>query len=300
MLDGIHLLLTYNCPFECDHCFLYCSPESEGTFTINQIKQVLQEAAKIKTMKSIYFEGGEPFLYYPLMVEGLRLAKEKGYRTGIVTNAYWANTIEDAKIWLKPLADIGIDDLSLSDDVFHQGDAEVNTARVAKKAALEMGMSAGSICIDEPKITYAKTEDGKKGEPVIGGGAMFRGRAVDKLTEDLPRLPCHNFNECPHEELLHPKRVHVDPFGHVHICQGISMGNMWTMPLSELVSNYNASKHPICGPLVEGGPALLAKKYNVPHEEAYVDACHFCYTVRKALIDKFPDYLAPRQVYGLK
>ena len=30
MLTGIHFILTYTCNFECDHCFLYCSPKSKG------------------------------------------------------------------------------------------------------------------------------------------------------------------------------------------------------------------------------------------------------------------------------
>jgi hypothetical protein len=34
--------------------------------------------------------------------------------------------------------------------------------------------------------------------------------------------------------------------------------------------------------------------------EASVDECHYCFEVRKALIDKFPEYLAPRQVYGIE
>ena len=33
MLTGIHFLLTYSCTSECDHCFLYCSPNAKGTFT---------------------------------------------------------------------------------------------------------------------------------------------------------------------------------------------------------------------------------------------------------------------------
>jgi hypothetical protein len=77
------------------------------------------------------------------------------------------------------------------------------------------------------------------------------------------------------------------------------MGNMLETPLSELVGNYNADAHPICSPLLKGGPALLAKKYNVKHDEEYVSACHYCYMVRLALVDTFPKWLAPRQVYGL-
>ena len=46
MLTGIHVLLTYTCNFECDHCFLYCSPRAEGTFTLEQIREVIEEAGK--------------------------------------------------------------------------------------------------------------------------------------------------------------------------------------------------------------------------------------------------------------
>jgi hypothetical protein len=74
---------------------------------------------------------------------------------------------------------------------------------------------------------------------------------------------------------------------------------MWKTPLSELVRNYNASSHPICGPLIKGGPAQLAREYQVEHKEYYVDACHFCYTIRLALVHKFPEYLTPKQVYGI-
>ena len=97
-----------------------------------------------------------------------------------------------------------------------------------------------------------------------------------------------------------PERVHVDPFGNVHICQGLLMSNMWEIPLSELIENYGFNKHPICGPLVEGGPAMLAEKCRVEHDESFVDACQFCFLVRRSLIDRFPEYLGPRQIYGLQ
>ncbi len=41
MLTGIHFLLTYQCNFECDHCFLYCAPHAKGTFTLDQLRKVL-------------------------------------------------------------------------------------------------------------------------------------------------------------------------------------------------------------------------------------------------------------------
>ncbi len=65
MLTGIHFLLTYTCNFECDHCLLYCSPRSEGTFAVDKVEAVLDEARRLGTVEWIFYEGGEPFLYLP-------------------------------------------------------------------------------------------------------------------------------------------------------------------------------------------------------------------------------------------
>jgi MoaA/NifB/PqqE/SkfB family radical SAM enzyme len=304
MLTGIHFLMTYRCIFECDHCFLYCGPHSQGTFTLDQIKNSFDEMKKIGTIEWVYFEGGEPFLYYPIVLEGLKLAKKQKMKTGIVTNAYWATSVEDAEIWLKPLKDLKITDLSVSDDPFHSSDEADSPAKKAVKAAKKLGLPVADICIEGPSIQVGEQLHGQtehcKGEPVIGGDVRFRGRAVDKLAKDLPTKPWQSFNHCSDEELEYPQRVHIDALGNVQVCQGLSIGNMNESPLSEIIKNYDAYKHPICGPLLKGGPAELARAYNVKHEEEYIDECHFCYQVRRALIDKFPQYLAPRLVYGFE
>ena len=296
MLTGIHFLTTYACNFECDHCFLWSGPGSRGTFTAGQIRVVLDEAVRLGGIEMVYFEGGEPFLYYPLVLEGIRLARERGFAGGIVTNAYWATSVEDAKLWLRPLADLGVASVSLSDDALHYGDVRGVHAERVTAAARELGMAAKAMCTERPTV---QSPPGG-GPPAIAGGVMFRGRAVEKLVEGLPRRPWSDMVRCPHEDLKDPRRVHVDAEGHVHLCQGLCMGNFSKTPFSELVKSYDGACHPIAGPLLRGGPAQLAREYGVPHEEAYVDECHLCYRVRLALLDRFPEYLGPRQVYGLK
>ena len=299
MLTGIHFLLSYKCDLACDHCFVHGSPNAKGTFTLDQLKKVFNELSKLETIEWIILEGGEPFLFYPLMYEGIKMAHGMGFKVGLVTNAYWAISEEDAELWLKPLHDLGVSDISVSNDEFHYEDKEASPAKHALNAARRLGMSCGSICIDKPTVEEGVDKEHAKGKPVIGGGAVFRGRAVEKLIEGLPRRPWQEFTECPYEDLRNPKRVHLDAYGNIHLCQGLSMGNMWDIPLSKVVRQYNADSHPICGPLLKGGPALLAKEYDIPHEDQYVDACHMCYLVRRALLDKFPQYLAPLSVYGL-
>jgi hypothetical protein len=267
--------------------------------TLPQIRRVLDESRKIGTVEWIYFEGGEPFLFYPTLLEGIRLARDMGFEVGIVTNSYGAVSEDDAELWFRPLADLGVAYLSISDDSFHYGDGE-SPAKRGLAAARKLGIPTAPICIQRPFVEAMPGQDQDKGAPVIGGGAMFKGRAVEKLITGLPHRPWHELKQCPHEDLQSPSRVHVDPYGHVHLCQGLSMGNMWQRPLSMLSNEYEADSHPICGPLVEGGPALLARRYDVNPEAGYVDECHFCYLVRRALINRFPEYLTPRQVYGLE
>jgi hypothetical protein len=115
MLTGIHFLLTYRCNFECDHCSLYCSPRSKGTFTIEQVTQVLDEAKKI-------------------------------------------------------------------------------------------GITTSSISIEPPEVQHPSAESEDKGNPVVGGGARFRGRAVEKLAHDLPTKPWEELRECPYEDLISPDK----------------------------------------------------------------------------------------------
>ena len=297
-LNGIHFLLTYSCTNTCDHCFLHCSPEARGTFTCEQLRRVFREIARMPPVVNVYFEGGEAFLYYPLLLEGLRLTSALGLRAGIVTNAYWATSIEDAEMWLRPIRDIGIADLSVSDDDFHQSTGKNSPAKLALSAARNLGIPCDTITIEPPAPALPEKRQGK-GQPVIGGGVRFRGRAAERLTAGLPRRHCEELTTCLHEELGQPERVHLDCYGNVHICQGLSMGNMWGTPLRDLVRQYDARRHPICGPLLSGGPNALAKEYGVELGDDFVDECQYCYTVRRALLDRFPAYLAPRQVYGL-
>jgi len=102
-LNGIHLLLTYQCTFECDHCFVWGSPWQTGTMTIAMIRKILSQQKKPGLWNGFFFEGGEPFLYYQVMLAGITEALNFGFKVGIVTNSYWATSEEDALLWMSPL-----------------------------------------------------------------------------------------------------------------------------------------------------------------------------------------------------
>ena len=250
-LSGIHFLLSYCCTYECDHCFVWSSPKASGTMTLAQIRDALDQARELGTVEMVYFEGGEPFLYYPIMVQALREAAAMGFKRGIVTNNYWATSVEDAIEWLRPIAEIGVDDLSLSSDLFHGEAMLTETARCATEAARLLGLPEGILAVETPDGCAAYPQK-DKGEPITGGAVRFRGRAVAQLSEGVPRLPWTEFTDCPDEDFADPGRVHLDAYGNLHICQGVVMGNLWRRPLKEIVAAYDPRNDPIIGPLSVG------------------------------------------------
>jgi len=55
----------------------------------------------------------------------------------------------------------------------------------------------------------------------------------------------------------------VYPFGYMHVCQGISIGNTWQKPFSEIIEEYDPSENPILEPPILGGPAELTKRFDL-------------------------------------
>ena len=227
------------------------------------VRTLVDQAADYGSVTSICYEGGEPLLFLPILLTGIRYAKERGFSTGVVTNAYQARSPEDAELLVELLEGAGLDSLTVSDDSLHFGVAEETPARHLLAAAERTGLPARTITV-EPPSDRSPT-----------GGVMFRGRAVDRMTDGLPRKPWMSFDRCPHANPLDPGRVHVDCFGNIHFCQGIVIGNVWKIPLGELFARLGV--HP---------------------DEGYVDACHLCFEARRSSLAEYLEILTPPQVYG--
>ncbi len=259
---------------------------------LETVGHILDQAELLDTIEWIYFEGGEAFLYYAILKSGVLQAKERGFKVGIVTNAYWANSEGDALEWLRPLAG-SIDDLSISSDGYHGSPETRGNPEIARAAAERLGIPVGFIRVAEPGAA-GRSDTTSAGESAV----LFRGRAAELLASRVPSIPWKKFTACPWEDLRHPQRVHVDPFGYLHICQGLSIGNLLERPLTEIIADFRPDEHPVVGPLLDGGPAEVVRRYELAHEDGYADHCHLCYESRKILRSQFPDILAPDQVYG--
>jgi hypothetical protein len=295
-LTGLHFLLSYQCLFACDHCFTWGSPQQHGTFSLANLEQVLDQAKDLGTIDQVYFEGGEPFLFYPLLLAGVHMAAQREFKAGIVTSGYWATSSLDAEAWLRPMAD-DLEDIFISSDLLHYDQVLSPEAQAALAAAERLGIRANLIVCETPN-TARQSADEARGQSIKGGAIVFRGRAVQTFANAAPQDPWASFGECPHEELVEPERLHVDYLGDLHLCQGLLIGNLFAHPLTEIIAGYKPAQHPVIGPLLRGGPSQLVRHFGLPHAETYADACHLCYAAREQLRARFPDSLGPGQMYG--
>lgn len=293
-LDGIHFLVTYRCTYACDHCFVWSSPDCEATMTVAQLRDAMDQAVATGQVTMVYFEGGEPTLVYPVVLEAARYARERGLEWGLVSNCYWATSVEDAKVWLRPFKDLGISDLSLSSYAYFVEDADAGPLRDAVVAAQELDLPMAVLevgapaCLDVPGLCL--------GDP---SEVMHRGRAAAELGPAKAARPPETLVECPYEDFAEPGRAHLGADGELQICQGISAGNVWRDGLAAIIERYDPATLPVVREILAGGPWALVQAYgHVPQRDLYADECHLCYEARCALREQFPGVLAPAQCYG--
>lgn len=295
-LSGLHLLLTYQCNLECDHCFVWGSPRQSGTMSLSQVRHILRQAKESGTVEWIYFEGGEPFLYYAVLLKGVQEAAAMGFQVGVVSNGYWATGEEDAIECLRPFAGL-IQDLSVSSDLYHWDEKLSRQANHIRTAAECLGIPISVISIADVETINTASSFGQL--PPGESRVMYRGRAAEKLAGRAAQWPWQGFAECPHEDLRDPGRIHVDSLGNLHLCHGISIGNILDQSLEHICQTYVPETDPVVGPLLAGGPAELVRRYGLAHQERYADACHLCYAARRSLRTRFPEVLKPDQMYGV-
>ncbi len=263
----------------------------------SQVKRCLESIKTVPSVKWVFFEGGEPTLYFPLLMEALHAAGEMGLNTAITTNGYWITSVRDMIPWLRMFRDVKLKLLQISIDELHENLRLEPLQEDIRAAAEQAGLLCEFIGVSVPEPN-AEPVEARRGEPITGGNIVFRGRAAYRLVAPQATWLWSSFDECPHENLRDPYRIHIEPYGNIMICDGISIGSMKDGDLKTLLEKYVPEEHPIAGPIMEGGPSRLVKEFNLEHEEGYVDACHLCYEMRSLLLDKFESELAPKFLYG--
>lgn len=295
-----HMLLTYTCPLRCNHCFVFSSPKAQGKFIRQSLNQSLNQIGQTRQIDTVVFGGGEPFLEYTTLLFGVKKARQMDLRVIIITNGFFARNHPSGLNILRPIAEFGIHELQVSIDEFHfQGQSD-SVGERALEIAEKLGVNGRRVCVsrqigDPKRIDLSASDNDRMSTRPL----RYFGRAVGLISESQPRYPSRAFTKCPEHNLTKLEEIYLDPGGVVSVCPGIAIGNLTTSPLSEIIENYPHLNNPILQNLISGGPAELARQFPLSGTDRFTDACHACFLIRKALLAAYPDFLTPKQVYGL-
>jgi hypothetical protein len=309
------LLPTYWCNARCDHCYELSSPERKGWMTLEATRGHLAALARLAVpAEGVHIGGGEPFGNYPLLLEIVRAARAAGLDgIGYVeTNGYWATDEAIARERLAELREAGMQQISISADVFHQSwVAPACVSRlwtVAREVLGDEGVRARRWQFlksprDLRNCSAAEREEAYR-TALATYSERMNGRAATALSHLVPRRPADALaGQACRRGLVESGHVHVDRHGHVFpgTCAGLRLGRTSAeMPLEAVLRSERGA---IWHTLVEHGPhGLLPMAIDAgyaPLDEGYADKCHLCTDIRRYLFKAggHADELGPAEVY---
>ncbi len=150
---SLTILPTYQCTAACHDCCFASNPGVKGRVSLENILKYIDQAAEMKTIELVVFSGGEAFLLGDDLDVAIRHANSKGLLTRIVTNAYWATSIETAQKRLSKLKEAGLTELNASTGDYHQEFVPIKNVINATIASLSLGM---------PMCIMVESREGRK------------------------------------------------------------------------------------------------------------------------------------------
>jgi len=128
------------CNIKCEHCVAAEDNPVSRKMDYNKAKEIIAEMARAG-VGGISFSAGEPFLYFNEIAGLVKLCKQMGIYTRIVTNSYWAKTAEASESHLSELEEKGLCQLRLSYSRWHQKNVNRNNVLTAARSCQKIGLN---------------------------------------------------------------------------------------------------------------------------------------------------------------
>lgn len=267
------MLVWNTCNARCAHCGPESGPKDRTTIAHEKVVDLIREASRIYDPGwCLSLSGGEIFIYYDRLREYVRLAHEgKGYST-LITNCFWATSIERAIKMLEPLMVYDLRVLGVSADQLHAKYVPYDRLRNALRAARDLGLRVHVRCVATRSSRIASVlEELQDAAPWFTNFMEMPlipdGRGISVPLDELflqSRLPT---GKCPAASLT------LNPSGRAMVCcngagefPALQIGDIEHNTLAEL--QYAYATDPLLGVLVSEGPAALREYMDVDDRQA--------------------------------
>ena len=137
--NTLAFIMTDRCNASCRMCCYSCTPSGKQLLNIARMKEYMDQAKELATIENIAYSGGEAFTHYEQLKECVAYAAGLGFNVTIVTNGFWADSDEGVKL-MGDLVGVGLRQVSVSLDKYHQEYVPMETARKAVRALSGLGV----------------------------------------------------------------------------------------------------------------------------------------------------------------
>jgi len=307
-LKRLEFTLTRKCNSQCIHCQADASPLRKGVMQVQDACNYLAEATAVSNLESFMIFGGEPMLYPKRTIAIFNKARQFGIpKIEMITNGVWGKNKATAEELARKLKAAGLNRVNVSVDAFHIQHIPLEYPTAAALALLKAGIEDIKWNVALIESINAKNKYDKKTaqilktlQPIGIDANTFKivpaGRAIQNLRQYL--TPTSLYGPCEQEPLegntlTNPESITIEPSGSASICWSLPIGNAKTVPLRQLITEYDWRRNPITRILVEEGPVGLLKlpesrDYEF-QEEQYINKCHLCMEIRKTLKLHYPN-----------
>jgi len=311
-LTQLSISLTDMCPVECDHCLIDCSPKNKGVIDFELVKILLKQTRVELPIESVGLTGGEPFFVYEYLLQIMDYIHHNyNYDVGVISNAYWATDSDESEKKIMELKLLGLKELVISTDQYHQKYIPIENIFNVIKAAKKLGIRTtlrhvytnDSSTEDWMKNFYTtdlssedfqiinSIDDWKiKGKIFVEKQpCFFIGRAKDKIPRsNLPlKKMCEDEREINSACLTALKIIHMYINGDVAFCCGafktnraLIQGNLKKDDFGEILKKalyspiYNSLSTKGFSEIVE---FLRSNGHELPEE--FSSMCHLCHMI---------------------
>lgn len=143
-------MMTFKCSTTCPHCIVKAGPHRKEEVSIENGSRWITEAASYANghIRGLALTGGEPFYRLDLLRELSSLGNNLGMVVSVVSNGFWATSIQVALDILSSVPAIKM--ISFSTDVYHQKTISFENISNGIEAAKEQGIPYSvAVCTDQ-------------------------------------------------------------------------------------------------------------------------------------------------------
>jgi Predicted Fe-S oxidoreductases len=228
------------------------------------MESIFEQLKKVQTIKVVVFTGGETTLQKEKLLKGLNLARDCGFSSRVVTNAWWATSKENADQFVKELVDAGLSEINTSFDDYHAKFNSINNIVNFVEASLNNGITpvvstivdnyskytsksiqeylAQNLSVSETKI--AKKVFFLEDKPTSSGRGINLKKDVSRISSsalDNSKI-CKCCNDIGRTLAFHPD-------GNVKVCCGhasmelpdLNIGNLYTDNLAAILKKSESN-----------------------------------------------------------